>query len=434
MKSKLFAIFCLLVILSPAIAFGADADPSSYWWFFVPEFKQLVGIPGVSLNDGAINQQNFGTYINALYRLSISLAALLAVIKIVAAGAKYMLTDIVPGKEAAKKDIQGALIGLLVIIGAVVILNTVNTDLTKNELMVTKLDMDSVAKYNQILAAIEEQLRDARRVCEETSGPNQCQLLVCENLLGINKFDVRAGEDETSACLRTCREDYKGAFIAHNAGDVTLGGSSGASIESGWKSATCTYDPAKAATCDPNNSWNCCAEIKKGIWYDEHDKCLGPTNTPFEEIGCSFVAGGGSGYNCTLARQRCTEAGRTIVSDPTKNSQTILCSVEGTFENDIDTRNELIGGLTGAITFNSELSRSQEIINNLLGFTTSDSVTILSETFIPMETMVAALGSSNIGSTFTDAVALSLQSKCTGSKVIPYIDNGENRVSFYCIE
>lgn len=50
-----------------------------------------------------------------------------------------MLSDIVTRKEEAKSDIQGALLGLLVILGAFIILNTINTDITNNEFVIEDL-------------------------------------------------------------------------------------------------------------------------------------------------------------------------------------------------------------------------------------------------------------------------------------------------------
>lgn len=88
-------------------------------------YSPIVGIPGVNPN------ANFDSYINAIYALSISIAALLAVIKIVIAGVKWMMTDVVTSKGEAKKDIQGALIGLLIVLGAVLILTVINPNLTK---------------------------------------------------------------------------------------------------------------------------------------------------------------------------------------------------------------------------------------------------------------------------------------------------------------
>ncbi len=87
-------------------------------------YTPLVGIPGV---DPAAD---FNEYINSLYALSISIAALLAVIKIVIAGVKWMTTDVVTSKGDAKKDIQGALIGLLIVLAAVLILTVINPNLT----------------------------------------------------------------------------------------------------------------------------------------------------------------------------------------------------------------------------------------------------------------------------------------------------------------
>jgi hypothetical protein len=85
----------------------------------------LVGIPGVDQGGG-----DFDAYIQAVYVMFISIAALLAVVKIIIAGLKYMFTDIVTQKGDAKKDIQGAVFGLLVVLSAVLILTVINPELT----------------------------------------------------------------------------------------------------------------------------------------------------------------------------------------------------------------------------------------------------------------------------------------------------------------
>ncbi|MCA9361900.1 hypothetical protein KC906_00855 [Candidatus Kaiserbacteria bacterium] len=99
-------------------------------------YKPLVGIPGVS---GDPSTQGFDSYINALYALSISIAALLAVIKIVIAGVKWMMTDIVTSKGEAKKDIQASLIGLVIVIAAVLILTVINPNLVNVNLNMQKI-------------------------------------------------------------------------------------------------------------------------------------------------------------------------------------------------------------------------------------------------------------------------------------------------------
>lgn len=96
-------------------------------------FTPLVGI-------GIDPDQDFDGYINALYAISIGIAALLAVIKIIIAGVKWMMTDIAPSKSEAKKDIQGALLGLLIVLGAVLIITVINPDILKVDLTMKKLD------------------------------------------------------------------------------------------------------------------------------------------------------------------------------------------------------------------------------------------------------------------------------------------------------
>ncbi len=122
MNSKFY--FLLFVILLVPVFVFAQAEP-----------VYLVGIPGVP-NIGT----DFNSYINALYTLSIAIAALLAVIKIIIAGLKWMVTDLITGKEEAKKDIQGAVLGLLIIIAAVIILETINPQLTKTEIFIAPSD------------------------------------------------------------------------------------------------------------------------------------------------------------------------------------------------------------------------------------------------------------------------------------------------------
>ena len=76
--------------------------------------------------DGVVNTANVA---DALFNVAIAIAAILVVIRLIWAGTEYMLSDLVTSKEAAKKKIQDALIGLLIILGAVTILQTINPQL-----------------------------------------------------------------------------------------------------------------------------------------------------------------------------------------------------------------------------------------------------------------------------------------------------------------
>lgn len=131
MNSKTLILVSLLVFgFIPVLAFAAAA-PLVY--------KPLVGIPGIGANN------SFGEYINALYGLSIAIAALMAVIKIIIAGVKYMLSDVVTSKQEAIGDIRGSLLGLGVVISAVLVLTIINPQLTKTDFFVDKIIPVAVA-------------------------------------------------------------------------------------------------------------------------------------------------------------------------------------------------------------------------------------------------------------------------------------------------
>ncbi len=126
MNSKSFILISLFVFcLLPILAFAAE--PLVY--------KSLVSIPGIQANSG------FGDYINALYGLSIAIAALMAVIKIIIAGVKYMLSDVVTSKQEAIGDIRGSLLGLVVVISAVLVLTIINPQLAETEIFTNPITL-----------------------------------------------------------------------------------------------------------------------------------------------------------------------------------------------------------------------------------------------------------------------------------------------------
>ncbi len=101
------------------------------------DFVPLVGIPFVETTEVS----SLPAYANALYIAAISLGAVIAVLKIIFAGIKYMLSDVITDKSKAKQDIRGALIGLIIMIGAVLILNTINPQITQ----LTALDLEDLS-------------------------------------------------------------------------------------------------------------------------------------------------------------------------------------------------------------------------------------------------------------------------------------------------
>lgn len=255
------------------------------------EFVGLVGIPGIEPN----GDTDLNAYINALYRLSISIAALLAVIKIVAAGAKYMLTDIVPAKEEAKKDIQGALIGLLIVIGAIIILNTVNSDLTQLNLAIPE-------------AAIND------------SGPTVAELIARQQR-NLEAIEVRALRDQAAVTTQNCpmySSIYGGDRSRCRQECRVLRGA----YDTNWTTDTCTYSEADVANCNPNSGVICCESVHGGSW-NEGDEGTGICSGATEGRTALRLSCGIEGRAWDEVRNYCLTASCNI------NIDANCCSAQG---------------------------------------------------------------------------------------------------------
>lgn len=117
--SKHFFIKILLIITVVFVLYtGAEvifAEPLTY----VPLVQDIPGI-------NSETARNLPAYLEAVFKLLIGIAAALAVIMITIGGIQYMSTDAISGKEEGKEKINHALMGLLLAMGAWLILNTIN--------------------------------------------------------------------------------------------------------------------------------------------------------------------------------------------------------------------------------------------------------------------------------------------------------------------
>ncbi|MCX6753524.1 MAG: pilin, partial [Candidatus Nomurabacteria bacterium] len=81
-------------------------------------------------NDPKCITNDIGKYLNIIFKLAIGICAALAVIMLIINGVKYMGDESVFGKTEAKKNMFGAIVGLLIALGAWALLNTINPALT----------------------------------------------------------------------------------------------------------------------------------------------------------------------------------------------------------------------------------------------------------------------------------------------------------------
>jgi len=202
MNYKILSVFTFLLTAIPATVFAQSR----------PMFETLVNIPLVTANS-----MDIGQYINALYILSISIAALLAVIKIIIAGVKYMLSDVVTSKAEAKGDIKGALGGLLVVISAVVVLETINPQLRVLSVFITPVSQ-LPGRAVQTAPTATGQAPLPGVVAGETDVQTRCN-----------------SEDECRAAANTCHQTPNGR--------VTQAPTSSGSV------VTCTYGTTENLSC-----------------------------------------------------------------------------------------------------------------------------------------------------------------------------------------
>ncbi len=115
MKKKLIFSFFTIILFATALVTSAQTT-----------YQPVVQIPRLNPPTQTTDQ-----YVNALYLLSITVAELLAVVKIIFGGVKWMFSDVVTSKQSAIEDIRGAIFGLLIVLATVLILETVNPNLTR---------------------------------------------------------------------------------------------------------------------------------------------------------------------------------------------------------------------------------------------------------------------------------------------------------------
>ena len=113
---RIFFFTILITLLFGAVpAFAAEAG----------EFRPLAPIPNLDTGQDA----TLGSYINSVFFLVISIAAMLAVLRIVLGGFQYMTQEAVSQQQQARQTIQNAVVGLLLLLGVYLILTTINPEI-----------------------------------------------------------------------------------------------------------------------------------------------------------------------------------------------------------------------------------------------------------------------------------------------------------------
>ena len=109
----------------PAAATPVDAQKTAS--NAMTPYTPLAPLP----NEPTGTALNWGSYLNFLVKIIIGLCGALAVIMLVIGGIMYMGDESIFGRTEAKKQMTNAILGLLIALGAWVLLNTINPDILK---------------------------------------------------------------------------------------------------------------------------------------------------------------------------------------------------------------------------------------------------------------------------------------------------------------
>ena len=125
---------------------GLEGDPSKTTTN-TTTYTFLAPLPGVgnTFNAAGEGGSGLGAYLNIIINLFIGICAVLAVIMIVMGGIQYMTSELMSSKEEGRHRISGAIFGLLLALGAWLILNTINPALLNNDLSSLKKATVSVS-------------------------------------------------------------------------------------------------------------------------------------------------------------------------------------------------------------------------------------------------------------------------------------------------
>ena len=179
-----------VLLFSFSVAIAQTAQTSGY--------TVLAPLPGIGDQNQTTTLQD---YLPAVFKLSIGIAAVLAFVMITFGGITYATTDSVFKAEKGKKFIEDAIWGLLLVIGAWVILYTINPQILKFNLSIQRPSIQSGEATlvpvrpmtpEQIAAdkSVRDRLEGARVVIN--SGPcTQGQITNCTNLNGLGEGAIQ---------------------------------------------------------------------------------------------------------------------------------------------------------------------------------------------------------------------------------------------------
>ena len=166
------------------------------------------------LTNNAFKGDSLGGLLNQIFYAGLAIAVILAIVMIIRGGIEYMTVDSMYSKDSGKKRVQAAMGGLLLAFSAILILNTINPELTTLDLKferlqtvdptnVTGIDLDisnSISKYEGLTEAQYVEMVQSGRIPTNISPAAQKILAEAINTLGFQSSKIRGTASGRRAC------------------------------------------------------------------------------------------------------------------------------------------------------------------------------------------------------------------------------------------
>lgn len=160
------------------------------------EYTLLTPLPGIGDDN---NQTTLQDYLPQVFNLTIGIAAALAFIMLTFGGVTYAVSDSITGKNDGKKWIENALWGLLLVIGAYTILYTINPQILKFDLSITRPNIESTEDIEAVATGSGKILPGYKLSNEQVRLNNEMRTDLRDNY-GVNVNSGPCVNGETQGC------------------------------------------------------------------------------------------------------------------------------------------------------------------------------------------------------------------------------------------
>jgi len=204
-----------------AIFFGALTITTATAYAQTPTFSPLVGIPGIT---DLSTDTSIPDYLNAVYKLTIVLAALFGVLKIAYAGVQYSLSEVITDKHHAKDDIKGVLLGLAILLIPFIVLSTINPNLTNLDVLNTdKMDMNVPSGDQQSIQQVSQNIANGCTPQPGRALPPSCSAAVTPEGLQAATSCTAGGGFYDHAAKRCFTKNSTFTYNTNTGGNWTTG-------------------------------------------------------------------------------------------------------------------------------------------------------------------------------------------------------------------